>query len=104
MCKWYRPPSGIMTKLHYDVLTKNGYKIAMANKYGRDTRNCKNSKYLFNFYTNNVNNGDIMIMHTPDEKRDDRYHLLRVVKKVILKLVNDGFVITTLTEVYHQSL
>lgn len=101
--KWYRPPSGIMTKLHYDILTKKGYKIAMANKYGRDTRNCKNTKYLYDFYTNDVNNGDIMIIHTPDEKRDDRYSLLNVIKKIILKLKQDGFILTTLSNVYEQS-
>ena len=102
--KWYRPPSGIMSKLHYDVLTNKGYKIAMANKYGRDTRNCKNSKYLYEFYTNNVNSGDIMIIHTPDEKRGDRYLLLNVIKKIILKSREDGFILTTLSNVYQQSV
>ena len=102
--KWYRPPSGTMTKTHYNVLTNNGYKIAMANKYGRDTRNCKCTNYLFDFYTNNVNNGDIMIIHTPDEKKGDRYDLMKALKKIILKLHNDGYKLTTLTNVYEQSL
>eukprot|EP01084_Bolivina_argentea_P278813 476486_1 len=102
--KWYRPPSGLMTSLHYNVLNKFGYKIAMANKYGRDTRNCKNTNYLVNFYTNDINAGDIIIIHTPDELREDRYELLEAIKIIIMKLHNAGMLLTTLSNVYNYSM
>eukprot|EP00483_Globobulimina_turgida_P010443 UN10464 len=102
--KWYRPPSGMMTKLHYNVLNQFGYKIAMANKYGRDTQNCKSINYLVDFYTNDVNEGDIIIIHTPDELREDRYELLKAIKIIITRLHNNGILLTTLSNVYNCSM
>ena len=102
--KWYRPPSAIMTKTQYKVLTKINYKIAMASKYGLDTENVECTKYLRDFYTNNMQNGDLMVMHTPD-KRVKRYPLIYAIKQIIidLKTQKKGIQFGTLSTLYHRS-
>eukprot|EP01083_Nonionella_stella_P076667 209024_1 len=103
--KWYRPPWGAMTKLHYDVVHKLGYKVAMANKFGRDINNCQNFNFLVDFYTNDIKNGDIIVMHTPDEhnKTQKRYELLKPIKAIIQKLQRRDVILTTLSEVYART-
>ena len=101
--KSYRPPHGVMTKAHYKAVTNMGYKIAMSNKFGNDVQEPQNYHFLVDFYAQNVNAGDILLMHTPDESMG-RYPLLRAMKTIIHKLHCDGVRMTTLSNLYDQSV
>ena len=92
--KWFRPGFGWYNQPMKKKLEENGYRLALASVYPRDTV-VRSVKLIERYILRRVEPGDIIVLH---DGKDDRVRTVEVLRTVLPELKKRGYEIVTLSE------
>ena len=101
--KWFRPDRGWCNAKMNKVVQKYGYKTALGSAWSYDTNIA--SPQLSSWYIkHNIRPGSIIVLHDSNNQSDRRgKNTIKVLKKIIPQLQQQGYRFVTLSELDRQS-
>ncbi|MTI66215.1 MAG: polysaccharide deacetylase family protein [Firmicutes bacterium] len=98
--KYFRPPWGTFNLLTKYYANKYHLKTILWNKNAKDWKKSTSSEDIINRLLKDIRNGDIIVLHDCNGKKDTPVNVLKALEIVIPKLKKEGYKFVTIDEVF----
>ncbi|MTI71139.1 MAG: polysaccharide deacetylase family protein [Firmicutes bacterium] len=98
--KYFRPPWGTFNLLTKYYANKCNLKTILWTKNAKDWRKSTSSEDIINRLLKDIKNGDIIVLHDCNGKKDTPANVLKALEVVIPKLKKEGYKFVTIDEVF----